>query len=396
MFQRPLYRNLLRRLEEPRRFIQVLAGPRQTGKTTLIRQVLESISLPYHYASADAQFSAGQTWIEQQWELGRMQLRETKGEAILVLDEVQKIPGWSELVKKLWDEDTRRGHRLKIALLGSSPLLIQSGLTESLAGRFEIIRVSHWSYQEMHKAFGWDLNQYLYFGGYPGVGGLIEDESRWRSYILDSLVETTLAKDILLMTRVDKPALLRQLFHLACRYSGQVLSYQKMVGQLQDAGNTTTLAHYLELLTGAGLVTGLPKFSGSQVRQRGSSPKLQVLNNALFTAYSEANFKESLQNRDFWGRLVESAVGAHLWNGSRGTTVEIFYWREGKWEVDFVLKKGKKTVAIEVKSARQKGSLPGMENFSKKYHPFRKILVGTDGIPLEKFLSLDVEGYFGK
>jgi len=171
-------------------------------------------------------------------------------------------------------------------LLGSSPLLVQQGLSESLAGRFEILRIGHWSFSEMRDAFGLTVDQYLYFGGYPGSAALINDEERWRRYLLDSLIETTLARDILLMNRVDKPALLRQMFRLGCEYSGQILSYQKMLGQLQDAGNTTTLAHYLDLLSGAGMLCGLSKFSSEVVRQRGSSPKLQVLNNGLMTAQS--------------------------------------------------------------------------------------------------------------
>jgi len=153
-------------------------------------------------------------------------------------------------VKRLWDEDSRLGHDLKVVLLGSAPLLVQRGLSESLTGRFEVLRVSHWSFGEMRSAFGFSLDDYLYFGGYPGAAPLASDPGRWVRYVLDALIETTISRDVLLMTRVDKPALLRRLFELSCRYSGQVLSYTKMLGQLQDAGNSTTLAHYLDLLAG--------------------------------------------------------------------------------------------------------------------------------------------------
>ena len=387
-YRRPIFETALARAREPRRFIQVLAGPRQVGKTTLARQVLEAVELPSHYASADDALGRDRAWLEAQWELGRLRAREGgRRGALLVLDEAQKAPAWSEVVKRLWDEDTAAGVRLKVMLLGSAPPLVQRGLTESLAGRFELIRIPHWSFAEMRDGFGWKLERFLYFGGYPGAANLARDEERWRRYILDSLVETTLSRDILLLTRVDKPALLRRLFQLACAYSGQVLSYQKMLGQLHDAGNTTTLAHYLELLGGAGMVTGLQKFSGAQVRQRGSSPKLLVLNTALMTAISGFSFGAAREDTEFWGRLVESAVGAHLANAQ----IEVFYWRDRSREVDFVARSGRSVTAIEVTSSRRKESLPGMQAFAELHAPTRKLLVGGQGIPLEEFLLAPVQ-----
>lgn len=395
VFRRPILATLLARLREPRRFLQVLAGPRQTGKTTLARQAIEAFGVPAHYASADEPTLRGRPWIEEQWELGRLKAREAgKGGALLVLDEVPKVTGWSETVKRLWDEDSARRVPLKVILLGSSPLLLQRGLTESLAGRFELIRVPHWSFAEMRAAFGWSLDRFLYFGGYPGAAPLIGDRDRWARYILDSLVETTISRDILLLTRVDKPALLRRLFQLGCDYSGQVLSYQKMLGQLQDAGNTTTLAHYLELLSGAGMLAGLPKFAGQRVRQRGSSPKLHVLNTALMTAPAPLDLEGARRDREFWGRLVESAVGAHLVNSAAGTKVEVFYWRERNREVDFVLSAGKRAVAIEVKSGRKREALPGLAEFSKAFRSRRLLLVGGEGIPLHEFLLRPAEAWF--
>jgi len=388
MYKRPIYQTISRRLREPRRFIQVLAGPRQVGKTVLARQLIEDLSIASHYASADEPTLRNRTWIEQQWDLARLRMSSAKGkkEALLVLDEVQKVTDWAEVVKRLWDADTGAKRSLKVVLLGSAPLLIQKGLTESLAGRFEIIPATHWSYTEMRDAFEWDLDSYIFYGGYPGSAELVSDENRWRRYIIDSLIETTISRDILLLTRVDKPALLRRLYQLACDYSGQILSYQKMLGQLQDAGNTTTLAHYLDLLSGAGMVTGLPKYSGGKARQRGSSPKLQVMNNALMTAPSAWTFDEARKDRDYWGRLVESAAGAHLVNGIRGTSAELFYWRERSREVDFLLKSGRSIIAIEVKSGRAKESLAGMEMLSREVRLKRKLLVGGDGISVEEFL----------
>ena len=294
-YRRPIFPSALARATGPRKFIQVLAGPRQVGKTTLARQVLEESGLPAHYATADDPIGRDAAWIETQWELGRVHADDSRAGALLVLDEVQKVPGWSEVVKRLWDEDTAERRRLKVLILGSAPLLVQRGLTESLAGRFELIRLTHWSLEEMREAFGWGINRFLYFGGYPGASDLADHETRLRGYILDSLVETTISRVIVLLSRVDKPALLRQLFRLACSYSGQILSYNKMLGQLQDAGNTTTLAHYLELLSGAGMVTGLQKYSGAEVRRRGSSPKLVVMNTALMTATSGLTYAEARQ-----------------------------------------------------------------------------------------------------
>jgi predicted AAA+ superfamily ATPase len=387
-FQRPLAPILAARLAEPRRFLQVVAGPRQSGKTTLVQQVLAAADTPSVYASADEPTLRDASWLAAQWERGRVAAADSgKRGAVLALDEVQKVPAWSETVKRLWDEDARARTRLRVALLGSSPLLMQQGLTESLAGRFEVLHVPHWSYAEMREAFGFSLEQYLYFGGYPGAAPLAGDPGRWRRYLLDALIETTISRDVLLMTRVDKPALLRRLFELGCRYSGQVLSYTKMLGQLHDAGNATTLAHYLELLSGAGMLTGIPKYAGRVVRQRGSSPKLQVLNTALMSAQSGLSPDEARADREFRGRLVESAVGAHLANAAAAGVCELFYWRERNREVDFVLRAGKIVVAIEVKSGRSPDILPGLGVFAETFKPKRTLLVGADGIPVEEFLG---------
>ena len=395
MFRRPLFDVLFARLTEPRRFIQILIGPRQTGKTTIARQIMDTIEMPGHYASSDEPFVKDHTWIEQQWETARAKTRNgnEKREALFVLDEVQKIGGWSETVKRLWDEDSANHLPLKVVILGSSQLLLQKDLTESLAGRFELIQISHWSFAEMKEAFGWDVHRYMFYGGYPGSAPLIKDPGRWRRYIIDSLIETTVSRDILLMTRIDKPALLRRLFELGCTYSGQVLSYQKMLGQFQEAGNTTTLAHYLNLLEGAGLVAGLSKYAGQKVRQRASSPKLLVLNTALMTALSHRTLGQAREDSEYWGRLVESSIGATLYNGLSRHNGEVFYWASRNREVDFVLAREKEIVAIEVKSGRRKFNLPGIEAFSKAFSVKRKLLVGGQGIPLEEFLLTPPEAW---
>ena len=384
-YQRPQSDVLARRLKEPRRFIQLVAGPRQVGKTTLVQQVVEAAKMPVQFASADEPTLRGSEWIAQQWEAARL-MAGAKG-AVLVLDEVQKVTGWSEAVKRLWDEDTRKRRPVKVVLLGSAPLLIQRGLSENLAGRFEVLYLPHWSAAEMRAAFGWAVERSIFYGGYPGAAPLADDHARWVRYVRDALIETTLARDVLLLSRVDKPALLRRLFDLGCRYSGQILSYTKMVGQLQDAGNTTTLAHYLDLLGGAGMLVGLPKYAGAAARSRASSPKLQVLDTALLTALSGYTFEEARADREFWGRLVESAVGAHLANAAAAGACELFYWRDRNREVDFVVRAGRRLTAIEVKSGRATDTLPGMEAFAGAFKPQRKLLVGGDGIPVDEFLT---------
>jgi uncharacterized protein len=393
-YKRKQFELLTSRLLEKRRFIQVLAGPRQSGKTTVARQVAEALEIPVQFVSADDPEAHGRVWLEQQWEIGRVKARNGGKEGcVLVIDEIQKVPAWSETVKRLWDEDTASRLPLKVLILGSAPLLIHQGLTESLAGRFEIVRSTHWSYAEMRDAFGWSLDKFIYFGGYPGAADLIKDENRWKRYIVDSMVESTLSRDILQLQRIDKPALLRQLFNVACAYSGQILSYTKIVGQLQEAGNTTTLAHYLELLGAAGMTVGLHKYAGQKVRQRGSSPKFQVLNGAFMTCQSELSFDQSKKDHAYWGRLVESAVGAHLVNESYSEGVGVYYWREGEKEVDFVVQHGKTISAIEVKSASVQGSLSGMEEFSKKFKPKKVLLVGGNGIPVGDFLGQPIAGW---
>jgi len=392
-YERAAGQVLAERLAEPRRFIQVVAGPRQVGKTTLVSQVLGRSAVPVRFASADEPSLRGADWLAAQWEAARLEAAD--GDGVLVIDEVQKAAGWAETVKRLWDEDTHAERRLRVVLLGSAPWLIDQGLTESLAGRFEILHLTHWSFAEMRAAFGWDLDRFIFHGGYPGAAPLIHDHDRWASYIQDSLIETTISRDVLLLTRVDKPALLRRLFELSCRYSGQVLSYTKMLGQLHDAGNTTTLAHYLDLLARAGLVAGLPKYAGQVVRRRASSPKLQVLNTALMSAQAGLTLEHARADRAYWGRLVESAVGAHLANAALAGRCAVHYWRAGDREVDFVVEAGRFVTAIEVKSGAARATHPGLDAFRSAFEPDRTLLVGADGIALEEFMASPVERWVG-
>lgn len=383
MFFRKYLSVLSKRIKEPRKFIQVITGPRQVGKTTLVLQCIGKSVLPVHFASADESFDMSPVWIDQQWETARLKSGNKSG--LLVLDEVQKIHNWSQAVKKNWDSDTRSKISLKVIILGSSRLLIQEGLTESLAGRFEMMQLPHWSYQEMKDAFRYSPEEYIWFGGYPGAAPLIKEPARWKDYVFHSLIETTISKDILMLSRVEKPALLKNLFELGCAYSGQILSYNKMLGQLHEAGNTTTLSHYLTLLGSAGLLTGLEKFSLKTIRSRASSPKLQVRDISLLSVSSKISFYEMINRPEIRGRHIESAIGAHLANSAIDGGYELFYWRDGNDEVDFIIRKNKKIIAIEVKTTGAK-KLSGINTFSDRFKPHKVLLTGDSGTRWQDFL----------
>jgi predicted AAA+ superfamily ATPase len=388
MIERDQLQAFTKRILEPRKFIQVLMGPRQVGKTTMAAQMLKKIKGPYIFESADAVSAINSTWIEQKWETARLKMRvQSAKEFILVIDEVQKIPNWSETVKSLWDRDTLNGTDIKLVLLGSSRLLLHKGLTESLAGRFETMYLGHWSFSEMEKAFNWTPDQYAWFGGYPGGAELTGDEDRWKNYINNSLIETSVSKDILMLTRVDKPALLKRLFELGCHYSGQILSFTKIQGQLQDAGNTTTLSHYLSLLDTAGLLAGIEKYAANVIRKRSSSPRFQVHNNALLSAQKNENFEEIMQKPAEWGHIIESSVGAHLINHTISQNYSVYYWRERNDEVDFVLERRGKLIAVEVKSNDSQNNR-GLEVFKNKFMPDKLYLVSNRGLSWQEFLRI--------
>ena len=390
MFKRSQFDILNTRLSEPRDKIQTISGPRQVGKSTLVKQVLQEIDIPYLSVSADNIPKTDTFWISEMWATARARMKAEKAsEYLLVIDEVHKLDNWSEAVKKEWDDDTRNDVNIKVVILGSSRLLLKDGLTESLAGRYELIRMPHWSYGEMHEAFGMDLNQYVYFGGYPGGAKFIGDERRWRRYIKDSIIAPAIERDILTTKTIYKPALMRQLFDLGCMYSGKEMSLNKMLGQLQDVGNVTTLANYLNTLSEGRLLYGLQKYAMDEARKYNSVPKLMVFNTALLTAQISTTFHKALTTPNMWGRWVESAVGAHLLSQADEYDYNLYYWRENDFEVDFVLELDSQCLAIEVKSGRRSAK-EGMKKFAEKYHPQQSILVGTGGIPVEEFLTWDI------
>lgn len=391
-YKRPLLTTLRALFSRPTSVIHAMVGPRQVGKTTLARQIEDSIDFPFLYATADSPVPLDAAWIETQWRYAAALAVESAKPVLLILDEVQKVRGWSETLKLLWDARAT-GPEIRVLVLGSSALLMQEGLSESLTGRFFLHRCTHWGLAECQQAFGWGLEQWIYFGGYPGAAVFIDDESSWKRYVTDSLIETVLARDVLQMSKVAKPVLLRHLFALAATLPAQILSYTKMLGQLQDAGNTTTLAHYLKLLEAAFLVSGLELFSQGVMRKRGSSPKLILWNNALINALSTHTFHSALADTIWWGRLVENAVGAYLCNSLTSVEYGLTYWREGNYEVDFVVTRGRKAWAIEVKSGRG-GTAAGLSRFRKRYPEAQALLVGAQGIPLMEFFSKDPKQWF--
>ena len=390
MFKRKQFQELMPRLSEPRNKIQVISGPRQVGKSTMVKQVLQETDIPFMLVSADNIDHTNTAWIGEMWATARARMKVAGAkEYLLVIDEVHKIDNWSEAVKKEWDEDTFKDLNMKVVILGSSRLLLKDGLTESLAGRYELIRMPHWSYAEMHEAFNVDVDQYIYFGGYPGGAMYIKDERRWRRYVKDSIVAPAIEKDVLMTKVVYKPALMKQLFELGCAYSSKELSLNKMLGQLQDAGNVTTLAGYLTTLDESRLLCGLQKYASDNARKYNSVPKLMVYNTALFSVQSGMTFNKAFTTPSLWGRWVESAVGAHLLNQADEYDYKLYFWREKDDEVDFVIEFDKQLIAIEVKSGRRTSN-NGLPLFGRQFHPVHSFVVGSGGIPIEEFLTWDI------
>lgn len=384
------FTEVLKRVNEERNTIQVIVGPRQVGKSTLIDQVLKKLTIPYTLSKADGVDSKDSGWIHRTWESVRGLMRINREDVhLLVIDEIQKIEQWSEGIKTEWDWDTHNNVNIKLVLLGSSRLMLQSGLKESLAGRFELIRMGHWSFKEMSDAFGLSLDEYVYFGGYPGAVRFISDEKRWKRYIKDSIAAPAIEKDILQTSNIYKPALMKQLFELGCRYSSEELSLTKVLGQLQDEGNVTTVASYLDLLDQCQLIAGLQKFANDDARKYNSIPKFQVYNNALMSAFHRNSFSYVRADPEAWGRWIESAVGSYLLSQAEEEDFKVFYWRDRNNEVDYIVQSDESCIALEVKSGRR-GMNKGIPLFTEKFKPSHSYIIGTGGIPLDVFLTSSI------
>ena len=389
-FERSLVGEIRDAIEVGPPLLQIVVGPRQVGKTTVALTLAKNLGWPHVFEAADFSPPPGPEWIETQWLRAR---KLPTRPAMLVLDEVQKVSGWSETVKRLWDEEKRRPDPISVVLLGSSSLHLHRGMTESLAGRFLLHRCMHWCFPECATAFGWDLDRWIYFGGYPGAAPFVRKEEIWARYISDSLIETAISRDVLQLHTVTKPALLRSLFGLAATHPSQILSWNKMLGQLLDAGNTTTLAHYTDLLETAFLLSGLPLFSAGTPRKRAGSPKFILWNNALVSAFCGFRFTDARNDGAWWGRLVENAVGAYLLNQLPRESYTVSYWRDGVNEVDFVIARGRKVWGIEVKSGRP-GKTGGLAAFRARYPEATVLIIGSGGIPLEEFFARPATDWF--
>lgn len=398
MYQRRHLNILKSRMAEPRRRMQIVMGPRQVGKSTLVGQFTEGISVPFDFFAADGVNRFDSSWIPNKWQQVRMRMDiHSEQEHILIIDEVQKIRGWSEQVKKEWDEDSRSHRNLKVILLGSSRLLLQKGLEESLEGRFETIKMGYWDWQEMHEAFGFSMDEYVYFGGFPGLAPDIQDEDRWRNLMEDSIISPILTRDILEIEEIRNPALLRQVFELACIESAKELSLTKMQGTM-NSGTVPTIKNYLDILNKSMIVQPLQNYSPSRVKEKQSVPKMQVFNNAFRNRFGTFSFDEARVDPAEWGRLVESAVGAHLANRAMTDDYELFYWRnERRQECDYVLRKGQALVAIEVKSGSVDKTV-GFEKFKEQFadNVTAAFIVGPHALPLDDFFIMNLKSLFKK
>lgn len=385
-------------MAEPRRRMQIVMGPRQVGKSTLVGQFTEGVSVPFDFFAADGVNRFDSSWIPNKWQQVRMRMDiHSEQEHILIIDEVQKIRGWSEQVKKEWDEDSRSHRNLKVILLGSSRLLLQKGLEESLEGRFDTIKMGYWDWQEMHEAFGFSMDEYVYFGGFPGLAPDIQDEDRWRNLMEDSIISPILTRDILEIEEIRNPALLRQVFELACIESAKELSLTKMQGTM-NSGTVPTIKNYLDILNKSMIVQPLQNYSPSRVKEKQSVPKMQVFNNAFRNRFGTFSFDEARVDPAEWGRLVESAVGAHLANRAMTDDYELFYWRnERRQECDYVLRKGQALVAIEVKSGSVDKTV-GFEKFKERFADkvTAAFIVGPHALPLDDFFIMDLKSLFKK
>ena len=388
-YQRSIVEIIKKRITEPRRFIQIVIGPRQTGKTTAVNQAVSQVDCPCVFAEATKDEST-QDWVRAQWYQARNMAASIKQPVLLVIDEVQYVRSWSSVVKTLWDEDTRTAMEIKVVLTGSSASLIQDGLNESLMGRFELIYSPHWSYSECADAFGYSLEDFLYFGGYPGAAMLKDEQNRWLSYMHSSIIEPSIANDVLQLADVRKPELMRRLFEVGAPYSGQEISYRKLLGQLDNKGNAATVAHYLSLLSKAGLMSGLQKYDSKLIREKASSPRLMVYDTSLMVAEFGRKRSKLLTDATLKGHLIESAVGAYLINRATAEGFSVFWWRDGSDEVDFVIADKEAVTAIEVKSGRVK-STKGMTRFLVENPDAHSIVVGLAGCSIEKFLLGEVE-----
>ena len=405
-FERKEKDTILDRLKEEPHHMMMYWGPRQSGKTTLIKQVLAAYPGESLYINVDEfneeiegkQFPQIEkvrpegrraAWMLYCWDHMRRRARKSQKTVVFVIDEVQKIDDWSRRVKGMWDRDRMDSNAIHIILLGSSPHLLQKGLSESLHGRYYQIKSYHWCYAEMSQAFGFSLDEFIYYGGYPGAAKLIHKNKEWRQYVRTSIINNNIHGDVLGLLDIEHPKILKKLYEIGSKYSAQIFEFQKISAATQG-GRQPLLEEYLDILERVYMLTGLFSWANSMHRRSGS-PKFQVLNNALMSCTHGYTLEEAKADQEYWGRLVESAVGAHILNSYDDPSAQLYYWRQNGHEVDFVVERGPKLVAIEVKSGRKVKAHEGMHEFQRRFQPTKTLVVGTGGIPLEEFFSISAE-----
>lgn len=396
-YQRCLAR-LEARLREPAPgLIQLLAGPRQVGKTTLLMELRERLGQAALYAAADGPEAALPGFWERLWaEAARVS---RAGRAVLLLDEIQHLPDWASRLKGEWDRVRRQGLPVHVIATGSSALHLGRGSRESLAGRFERLTLSHWSARALAETFHIPLEEatqaVVATGSYPGTFRLRNDSPRWTAYLRDAIVEPAIGRDILALALVRKPALLRQVFAFCASSPAEIVSLQKIQGQLQDAGALETVAHYLHLLKEAFLVAPLEKHTTRPGRRRAAPPKLVTLNNALLAAADLRGVPDPSTEPARFGAWVENACLAFAWNRGQRVT----YWREEPLEVDAVLEGSWGRWAIEITTgAVSLGELRGLAEFTRRHPRYRPLLLcdqaeietaqrtGLETVPWTEFL----------
>ncbi len=370
---------LARRLAEPAPGrIQLLAGPRQVGKTTLLLELAERHGKVAIYAAADGPEAALPGFWERLWSRAEG-TASTEGRALVLLDEAHVLHDWAGHLKREWDRLRRGKLPVQVVATGSSALRLAHGSRESLAGRFERITLTHWSASSLAEVFGVPPTEackiLVEMGSYPGAFEFRKDSPRWSAYVRDAILEPAVGRDILALAAVRKPALLRQVFGVAASAPTQILSLQKIQGQLQDRGALETIAHYLALLEEAFLVATLQKHSTRPARQRSAPPKVVPLNNALLAVMDPRGIPDRTREPERWGVWVENACLAHAWNAGQ----RVNYWREEPLEVDGVLEGGWGAWAIEVKTGRISASdLKGLGEFVRRHPKFRPLIVCDD------------------
>jgi uncharacterized protein len=372
--------NVMRqRLTEPAPgHVQVLTGPRQVGKTTLLLELAKHWGKRALYAAADTPEASLPGWWEQQWQRAE-QLAQSRG-AVLLIDEIQYLAHWSRLLKAGIDRVRRERIALHVVVSGSSSLHIGKGARETMAGRYERLQLLHWSAAEIAERFGVTaskaVEQTVQYGSYPGAVSLLSDLTRWREYVRQSIMEPAVGRDLMMLETIRKPALLRQVFALCTGHPAEIISLQKLCGQLTDKGSLETVAHYLHVLEEAYLVAAVPKYSEKALRQRAAPPKLIVLNNAFLGATSNRLPPQPDAEPERWGRWVENACLAHAWNAGQ----QVCYWRAEPYEVDMVLDGSWGRWAIEVKSGPYAlNDLDGLLEFCRRNRQFSPAVLCAPG-----------------